>query len=106
MAKLPISFRNRNRTAKSFRIQFAKLPIAVQDATRDAAIQFDRDPSHTALRHHALEDRDGASHLPSSFSVSITMQYRAIYVVAEDGMNVWYWIGTHAAYKTFTKSKR
>ena len=106
MAKLPISFRNRNRTAKSFRTQFAKLPVAIQDATRDTAIQFDRDPFHTALRHHKLEDRDGAGHLSGSFSVSITMQYRAIYVITEDGVNVWYRIGTHAAYKIFTRSKR
>ena len=29
------------------------------------------------------------------------MQYRAIYVEVGD-TNVWYWIGTHAAYNHFT----
>lgn len=105
MGRLPSSFREHNRTTRSFRELFAKLPESIQAAVRSAAVQFDRDPNHPALRRHALEDRQGASHVPTSFSVSITMQYRAIYVVV-DGVNVWYWIGTHAAYKIFTKSKR
>ena len=29
------------------------------------------------------------------------MQYRAIYATDEDGVNVWYWIGTHADYDVF-----
>lgn len=33
------------------------------------------------------------------------MQYRAIYFVQGE-INVWYWIGTHAAYKRFTGSKK
>lgn len=33
-------------------------------------------------------------------SVSITMQYRAIYVVDGD-TNVWYWIGSHSDYNNF-----
>jgi hypothetical protein len=32
------------------------------------------------------------------------MQYRAIYVV-EDGVNIWYWIGTHAEYDQFIGEK-
>ena len=40
----------------------------------------------------------------NSSSVSITMQYRAIYTV--DGTdNVWYWIGTHADYDVFIGKK-
>ena len=38
---------------------------------------------------------------PGSFSVSVTMNYRAIFFL--DGpVNVWYWIGTHADYDRFT----
>ncbi len=35
---------------------------------------------------------------PASFSVSITMPYRAVYAVTADGVNLWYWVGTHADY--------
>ena len=107
MAKLPSSFRARNRTTREFREQYARLPQNIQALTRDACVLFDRDPAHTSLRHHELEDRKASKHVAGSFSVSITMQYRAIYVVdPNDGMNIWYWIGTHAAYKRFTGSKK
>jgi hypothetical protein len=50
---------------------------------------------------HALEDNNKGRHRKTSFSVTITMQYRAIFVV--DGeVNVWYWIGSHSDYNTFT----
>jgi hypothetical protein len=35
--------------------------------------------------------------------VSITMKYRALYVVEGD-TNVWYWIGTHNDYENFIGS--
>jgi hypothetical protein len=101
MAKLPSSFRSRNRTTRSFREQYARLPEAVRQLVRAACVLFDRDPDHRSLRRHALKDSKRSQHLPESFSVSPTMQYRAIYVV-ENGINVWYWIGTHAEYGRFT----
>jgi len=58
---------------------------------------FRENPSHPSLRHHALADSKRGSHVPGSFSVSVTMQYRAIYCKVDD-VNVWYWIGTHAQY--------
>lgn len=106
MGKLPSSFRARNRTTRQFREQYDRLPEAVRQLVREACVLFDRDPRHPSLRHHSLEDRKTSSHRPRSFSVSPTMQYRAIYVVADDGTNVWYWIGAHAAYKRLTGSKR
>jgi hypothetical protein len=106
MAKLPSSFRDRNRTTEGFRRQYAALPKAVRELVRGACELFNNDPNHPSLRHHALDDRKTGSHSPGSFSVSPTMQYRAIYVVDGDGMNIWYWIGTHAEYKRFTGSKR
>ena len=104
MARLPSSFRDRNRTARSFREQFADLPGFVQDAVRAACVLFDRDPSHPSLRHHRLEDVKKGKHQADRYSVSPTMQYRAIYVV-QDGINVWCWIGTHAEYDRFTGKK-
>ena len=105
MARLPSSFRAKNRTARSFREQFKNLPVHIREAIRAAAILFDRDPAHRSLRLHELNDNRKGAHQPHSFSVSPTMQHRAIYVV-QDGINVWYWVGTHAAYNTFTGGKR
>jgi hypothetical protein len=107
MAKLPSSFRSKNRTTEEFREQYARLPEHIKELTRGACVLFDQNPAHPSLRHHPLEDRKTSSHTPGSFSVSISMQYRAIYLVdPKDSVNVWYWIGTHAEYKRFTGSKR
>lgn len=104
MARLPSSFRQRNRTARSFREQYARLPKTIQELTRDACRKFYADPDHLSFRRHELKDRKGASHQSGSVSISITMQHRAIFVEIA-GINVWYWIGTHAEYKHFTASK-
>jgi hypothetical protein len=105
MARLPSSFRKRNRTSKNFREQYAKLPENIQDAVRDGCRLFDRDPDHPSFRPHALEDRKKAQHISGSVSIAVNMQYRAIYVKDGD-VNVWYWIGTHAEYKVYTASKK
>ena len=101
MAKLPSSFRARNRTTRRFREQFAALPRRIQLLTRDACLLFDSNPAHPSLRVHALADTKKGQHVPGSMSLSITMQYRAIYI-EQNGINVWYWIGTHAEYDNFT----
>lgn len=105
MGRLPSSFRQSNRTSRNFREQFAALPANIQAGIREACKLFHMNPAAKSLRHHALEDRSSSKHTPGSFSVSPTMQYRAIYVIM-NGVNVWYWVGTHAEYKTYTGSKR
>jgi hypothetical protein len=105
MAKLPSSFRERNRTTRSFRQQYDRLPDIFKEAVKEAAVLFDRDPSHHSLRHHELKDTKKGQHCAGSFSVSPTMQYRAIYVSNGQGVNIWYWLGTHAEYKIFTGGK-
>lgn len=104
MARLPSSFRAKNRTTRSFRAQFAALPEMVQNAARASCSLFDVNPAHRSLRHHRLADTKKGHHVPGSCSVTVTMQYRAIYVV-RDGINVWYWIGPHAEYDAFTGRK-
>ena len=54
--------------------------------------------------HHELADNKRGRHRRNSFSVSITLRYRAIYTVDGDA-NVWYWIGSHSDYKVFTGKK-
>jgi len=104
MAKLPSSFRSKNRTTRDFRLLFAKLPTSIQLLIREACRLFDENPAHPSLRIHELVDTKKGHHYPGSVSVSITMQYRAIYIPV-DGINVWYWIGSHAAYETYTGRK-
>lgn len=104
MAKLPSSFRQRNRTSRNFREQYARLPEDIKKLVRGACLLFDRNPKHPSLRHHSLAPSKRGGHFAESFSVSPTAQYRAIYVV-QNGINVWYWIGTHAEYDTFTGGK-
>ncbi len=101
MAKLPSSFRERNHTTRRFREQYAELPAHIRQLAKDGCRLFDLDPRHPSFRWHRLGNRKQASHSPGSVSISITMKYRAIFVERER-VNVWYWIGTHAEYDTFT----
>jgi hypothetical protein len=105
MGKLPNSFRSTNRTTRQFRELFAQLPEQIQSLCRAACILFDKNLAHPSLRHHELKDTKKGQHIAGSFSVSITLQYRAIYVPDDKGVNVWYWIGTHADYDEFTGKK-
>lgn len=90
------------RTAQ-FREMFDALPQRIQALARAAFEQFLANPNHPSLRHHELRDNARGKHRTASRSVTVTMQYRAIYVVDEPAcMNVWYWIGTHADYNHFT----
>jgi hypothetical protein len=76
----------------------------VQELGKLTFRMFVENPAHPSLRQHALEDNKRGSHRNHSFAVSLNMQYRAIYVVVDD-VNVWYWVGTHAAFDRFTGKK-
>ena len=93
-----------NRRARSFRVLFEALPIEIQRAAASASLKFVQDPSHPGLRSHPLSPTRRGQHLPSSISVTVTTNYRAIYIV-QNGVNVWYWIGSHSDYDTFTGRK-
>ena len=82
----------------------AGLPARVQKLATQVFERFCENPDHPSLRRHRLEDTDKGQHRTGSYSISISMQYRAIYVEDED-TNVWYWIGSHADYDTFTGGK-
>ena len=93
----------KNRRTAQFRQQFAALPSRIQDIAKHKYRLFLEDPSHPSLRVHELADTRRGSHQCGSRSVSITMQYRAIYVTV-DGVNLWYWVGTHAEYDAYIGS--
>jgi hypothetical protein len=105
MAKLPSSFRARNRTTRSFREQYARLPAHIQELVRGACVLYDANPNLSSFRRHELKEIKKGHHRVGSISITPTMQYRALYFEV-DGVNEWYWIGTHADYKRFTGSPR
>jgi hypothetical protein len=79
----------------------AGLPPRIQEAARDAFRLFLQNPNAPALENHTLKDTKKGRHQKGSRAVSVTLRYRAIYVV--DGpTNVWYWIGSHEDYNNFT----
>jgi hypothetical protein len=83
---------------------FDKLPAKIQNLARAAYQRFCVDPTHPSLRLHRLGDNGRGRHREGSYSVTITMQYRAIYV-PDGSTNVWYWIGKHNDYESFTGEK-
>jgi hypothetical protein len=95
---------NSNRRTRQFKEMFARLPKPIQELAKAAFRQFRANPDHPSLCRHPLEDTDKGRHRTGSFSVSITMKYRAIYAV--DGtVNAWYWIGSHNDYENFIGKK-
>ncbi|MFO0957507.1 MAG: hypothetical protein U0800_08570 [Isosphaeraceae bacterium] len=90
---------NRNVRRSSFKDLFAALPEWVKDQAQQAYDVFRRDPDHPSLRRHQLRN-PGERVEPGTFSISITMKYRALYFI-DGGTNVWYWIGTHNDYDTY-----
>lgn len=101
VARLPSSFRSRNQTTREFREQYAKLPAQIRKLVKGACVFFNENENHPSLRLHRLDDTSTGQHRPDSFSVSITMKYRAIFVKVDGEVNVWYWIGTHAEYDRY-----
>lgn len=91
------------RTA-SFKEQLVALPNRIQRLAEQAYALFLEDPSHPSLALHDLSDTKKGRHRNGSKAVSITKRYRAIFVV-DGSTNVWYWIGSHQDYDTFTGGK-
>ena len=84
-----------NRRTLPFKEMFDRLPDPVQRVAEKAFELFIKDPAHPRLRVKALKPNHRGHHKEGSVSVSILMGYRAIYVEV-DGVNVWYWMGSHS----------
>ncbi len=94
----------RNVRTGSCRSMFEALSPALQRNANAAFQMFLENPDHPSLRRHQLQDTHRGRHRSGSWSVSINLQYRAIYVVDGD-TNVWYWIGSHSDYNALTGRK-
>lgn len=95
---------NRNVRTKSYHDCAAHLGNHVADLAEEAFRRFLADPDDPALHSHPLKDTHRGRHRRGSRAVSVTLRYRAIYVV-DDGVNIWYWIGSHEDYNSFTGLK-
>lgn len=93
-----------NVRTREYKKLLAGLPLHIQQLAEGAFQLFEAHPQHPSLRHHALTSTGRGRHRAQSFSVSISNRYRAIYVV-DGGTNVWYWVGSHEDYNTFTGKK-
>ncbi len=91
----------RNVRDSRYRYLLGELPQDIHKLATKAFKLFCVDPNHPSLRLHQLKNNKKGKHQLDSFSVSINMQYRAIYFI-DSNTNVWYWVGTHAAYNQFT----
>ena len=94
----------KDRRTQGFKEMFDNLPAKVQERAKAAHRLFLEDPNNSALGLHPLHDtKDNPRH---SMAVSIGYRYRAVFVTDEEGVNVWYWIGSHADYdKRFGKNR-
>jgi len=99
-----MSVGTKNVRSREFHKLLAELPPAVQRAADEAYRFFQKNPDHPALRRHALKDTHRGRHREGSWSVSVTMRYRALYFVDGD-TNVWYWIGSHADFDSLAGEK-
>lgn len=81
----------KSRTTAQFRKLFADLPKQVQQQTRAAYHQFQKDPSYPSLRFKKVHPE-----LPI-YSARISKNYRAVGQVEGDTV-IWFWIGSHAEY--------
>lgn len=99
-----MSTANRNVRTADYRAMQERLPPPIRKLAESAFATFQRNPDHPALRRHRLADSEAGRHRSGTWSVSITMKYRALYVV--DGeTNVWYWVGSHSDFDTFVGRK-
>jgi hypothetical protein len=99
-----MSWATRNVRTREFREMYERLPAEIRKTCRLAFRAFLRNPDHPALRRHPLGDSDRGRHRGETWSVSVTMKYRALYTVDGD-TNVWYWVGSHNDYENFIGRK-
>jgi hypothetical protein len=81
----------KSRTTKRFRAAFEDLPEHVKRQARLAYRLFQQDHRHPSLSFKPVAGFE------SLYSVRISLQYRALGTLGDDGI-VWFWIGSHADY--------
>ncbi len=75
------------------------LPLSVQHQADKAYALFKENPDHPGLNFKSV----GGD--PVWYSARITMNYRAICTLGDDGGYIWFWIGKHAEYIQLLKQR-
>ena len=96
--------KRRNVRTREFRYLYGALPARIRELGVKQFERFLLDPGHPSLRLHALKNNSKGAHRDGSFSVSITMQYRALFF-ANGAINVWYWAGTKTDHDVFAGNR-
>ena len=80
-----------SRGTPRFWAAYRELPEPVREAARKAYQLFRENPSHPSLQFKKIHASERI------YSVRVTLGYRAVGLVEEDGVT-WFWIGSHADY--------
>ena len=87
-----------SRLHPSFRRDFSRLPLEVQQRARDAYRRFQVDPQHPGLQFKRLN-----ATLPL-WSVRVSDFYRMVGIRKDDDVIIWFFIGSHGDYEKLLKS--
>jgi len=82
----------RSHTTTAFRNAFDGLPVEIQERARDAFAAFVADPHHPGLRLKRVHPTE------QIYSARVTRSYRALAVLEDGDVWIWFWIGSHADY--------
>ncbi|MDX1991041.1 MAG: hypothetical protein SF029_01545 [bacterium] len=82
----------KSRISKDFRKALRNLPPDVQRAAYEAYRVFKINPYHPSLQFKKVKEN------PLTFSVRISIKYRALGIMMSDDEILWYFIGSHGPY--------
>ena len=89
----------KSHTTEQFRKLLAQLPKNIQKQTKEAYLQFDKDPYHPGLRFKRVHSKRPI------YAVRISRDYRALGVQRNNEI-IWFWIGSHSDYDKILKEMR
>lgn len=100
-----------SKRSKQFRKMLSDLPPDAQRLADGVFRRFLKNPADPSLDTKALYDSKRGHHQMDSYSVRITLNYRAVYVIdnGKDGKGpkqfYWYWIGSREQFSGFAASR-
>ncbi|MCX7047399.1 MAG: hypothetical protein NTX50_18180 [Candidatus Sumerlaeota bacterium] len=86
-------------TSERFWKYYANLPQGVRQQARQAYALFEKNPYYPSLHFKRIHSTR------TIFSVRISMDYRAVGIVAADEIT-WFWIGSHSEYNILLRKLR
>lgn len=87
----------RSVTTLRFRLAYTRLPVRIQEATKQAYFQWKQDKAHPSLHFKLIRD--------TIYSARISIKYRGL-AVKQGDTYIWFWVGSHADYDQLIDSIR